>query len=216
MIHARKDYECIQESTGGNTLKIPYQEPVFLIRGQDKVGALTVKIWCILAWLVGAKWNIVSMAWRHANAMAKWPKKKLPDLKEYKMKIVLLVVSVLIASAASAQSGRLKPSNNQCADAFANGERASFQLKDQVPRNSRKYKYLLNQGFAFGATAETMYLGDKSQDSLCTLENLQKLETLNKVLDTPVLQTQSNENPDLDLAGKALKAGSKKYLDSLK
>lgn len=44
MIHARKDYDRIQDPDG----KIPIDEPVFLIRGQDPVGADAVMKWAEL------------------------------------------------------------------------------------------------------------------------------------------------------------------------
>jgi len=41
MIHARRDYDQIQDPDG----KIPPDEPVFLVRGQDPVGWLTLVAW---------------------------------------------------------------------------------------------------------------------------------------------------------------------------
>lgn len=41
MIHARRDYDHIQDPTG----KIPLDEPVFLVRGQDPNGWRTVVSW---------------------------------------------------------------------------------------------------------------------------------------------------------------------------
>lgn len=50
MIHARKDYDHIQDPSG----KIPLDEPVFLVRGQDPDGWYTVASW--IAWHFN--WNI--------------------------------------------------------------------------------------------------------------------------------------------------------------
>jgi len=44
MIHARRDYDRIQDPDS----KIPLDEPVFLIRGQDPVGAAVVRYWAQL------------------------------------------------------------------------------------------------------------------------------------------------------------------------
>jgi hypothetical protein len=44
MIHARADYNRIQDPAN----KIPQDEPVFLLRGQDKVAAATVRVWAVL------------------------------------------------------------------------------------------------------------------------------------------------------------------------
>lgn len=44
MIHARKDYDRIQDPDG----VIPLDEPVFLVRGQDPVGYLVVREWAQL------------------------------------------------------------------------------------------------------------------------------------------------------------------------
>ncbi len=48
MIHARKDYDHIQDPSG----KIPLDEPVFLVRGQDPDGWRTVASWiaCRFNW----------------------------------------------------------------------------------------------------------------------------------------------------------------------
>jgi hypothetical protein len=77
MKHARHDYDRIQDPSG----KIPADEPVFLIRGQDRVGAETVRYWAMLAAGFGASPEIVEMAERHANAMEAWTTKKVPDLQ---------------------------------------------------------------------------------------------------------------------------------------
>lgn len=78
MKHARPDYDAIQDSPLQSL--IPFDEPVFLIRGQDKVGANAVRAWAALARKNGADEAIVQMALNHADKMEAWPKKKTPDL----------------------------------------------------------------------------------------------------------------------------------------
>ncbi|GIL13651.1 MAG: hypothetical protein BroJett038_23710 [Chloroflexota bacterium] len=60
---------------------IPDDEPVFLVRGQDVVGAATVRAWADMAQDAGAAREIVRIAREHAEKMAAWPKKKVADLK---------------------------------------------------------------------------------------------------------------------------------------
>lgn len=109
MRHARADYDVFQdisaakilaaEVLAGNGLedkacelarqilaekapspRIPYDEPVFLIRGQDAVGADAVRAWADLAEKQGADPEIIRIAREHANKMAAWATKKTPDL----------------------------------------------------------------------------------------------------------------------------------------
>lgn len=75
MLHAREDYARIQDPVR----LIPEDEPVFLIRGQDKVGAATVRVWADFAEFEGASPEIVKMARDHADKMDAWAK-KAPDL----------------------------------------------------------------------------------------------------------------------------------------
>ena len=67
-------------TTNGTTRVIPMDEPVFLIRGQDAVGADAVRAWADLAERAGAASDIVEIARDHAAKMDAWPKKKVPDL----------------------------------------------------------------------------------------------------------------------------------------
>lgn len=80
MKHARYEYDRIQDPMG----KIPEDEPVFLIRGQDAVGPAAVRAWVLLAEAAGASPNITTMAKRHADLMEAWQeatgKAKVPDL----------------------------------------------------------------------------------------------------------------------------------------
>lgn len=76
MRHARADYERIQDPAG----LIPADEPVFLIRGQDVVGADAVAAWANLHERAGGDPSVAAMARRHAAAMDAWGKKKHADV----------------------------------------------------------------------------------------------------------------------------------------
>lgn len=76
MKHARSDYDRIQDPEG----LIPENEPVFLIRAQDKVSAATVRDWANKAAIVGADPEIVDAALAHAQRMEEWPIKKVPNV----------------------------------------------------------------------------------------------------------------------------------------
>jgi len=81
VIHAREDYNRIQDPAG----KIPIDEPVFLIRGQDTVGPEAVEAWAELAEKLGAGSDIILKAREHAEAMRTWQwchSKKTPDLPQ--------------------------------------------------------------------------------------------------------------------------------------
>lgn len=77
-----------QITTNGTTRLIPDDEPVFLLRGQDKHAAMSVRCW---AQLVendeGPHSEIAAVARAHADKMDAWPKKKAPDLKTPNAKI---------------------------------------------------------------------------------------------------------------------------------
>lgn len=76
MKHARADYDRIQDPAG----LIPEDEPVFLIRGQDSIGAAVVLMWSYLAQQAGASHDICERARQHAIAMLHWEPKKIPDM----------------------------------------------------------------------------------------------------------------------------------------
>lgn len=83
MLHARDDYSSIQEiTTNGTMRRIPADEPVFLIRGQDAVGGAAVRAWAELAEANGAGGHILAVARNHAAKMDAWPKKKVADLPD--------------------------------------------------------------------------------------------------------------------------------------
>jgi hypothetical protein len=79
MKHARTDYDRIQDPAG----KIPQDEPVFLIRGQDMVGPSAVETWALLADMAGADASIVAAARAQVERMREWQRSgnyKVPDM----------------------------------------------------------------------------------------------------------------------------------------
>lgn len=79
MKHARDDYSHIQDHTG----KIPEDEPVFLLRGQDTHAPAVVRLWARLAENGGASAEIVDSAYAQAVAMDAWQREvavKKPNL----------------------------------------------------------------------------------------------------------------------------------------
>lgn len=79
MRHARADYQRIQDPAG----LIPEDEPVFLVRAQDKAGPATVSFWAEEAEAFGAAPEIVSAAREQSRRMEYWQAthgSKVPDL----------------------------------------------------------------------------------------------------------------------------------------
>ena len=79
MIHARDDYNRIQDPAG----LIPQDEPVFLLRGQDKHAPEVVAFWANLVLREGGDPTIGNMAMQHSRRMKDWQAehgKKAPDL----------------------------------------------------------------------------------------------------------------------------------------
>ncbi len=80
MRHARSDYNRIQDPD----YKIPEDEPVFIIRGQDVAGPDAVRAWAALAKANGASPDIVIMAKDWAEVMEQYQTQtgrcKVPDL----------------------------------------------------------------------------------------------------------------------------------------
>lgn len=75
MKHARSDY-----NNDDLTLRIPDDEPVFLIRAQDIVSGDAVRAWANLHDLAGGDPELSRLAREHARLMDEWPKKKRADL----------------------------------------------------------------------------------------------------------------------------------------
>jgi len=68
MIHARDDYNRIQDPAG----KIAYDEPVFLIRAKDKVSAAAVRAWAELHKAAGGDPVLSQIAYDHADRIEDW------------------------------------------------------------------------------------------------------------------------------------------------
>lgn len=76
MKHAREDYNRFQDPEN----KIPVDEPVFILRGQDKYGARTVNFYADLVEENNGSKDIIEVTRKLANWMRDWPKHKEPDM----------------------------------------------------------------------------------------------------------------------------------------
>jgi hypothetical protein len=77
MKHARDDYNRIQDPAG----IIPADEPVFLLRGQDKFAAETLRYYAhLVKHQRSPDMKIVFATLKQADAMDAWPTHKAPDL----------------------------------------------------------------------------------------------------------------------------------------
>lgn len=79
MIHARKDYNRIQDPEG----LIGENEPVFLLRAKDKTAPNTLRHWAQLQLNEGNPGLHVQLALNHTNIMEEWQKEhgcKMPDV----------------------------------------------------------------------------------------------------------------------------------------
>ena len=81
MLHAREDYMRIQDPEG----KIPDDEPVFLLRGQDLAAPDAVRFWADTAAALHGTYDtdIVERALKQADAMDQWQRdhqSKVPDM----------------------------------------------------------------------------------------------------------------------------------------
>jgi hypothetical protein len=75
--HAREDYnDRIQDSSG----LIPSDEPVWLIRGQDKIAADAVRSYANLHRLNGGSDQVYEAAMKQADLMEAWEPKKSADI----------------------------------------------------------------------------------------------------------------------------------------
>jgi hypothetical protein len=55
------------------------EEPVFILRGQDRLAVPAIFFWAQMAEKHGVKMKKVSGAWHCAEVMASWPNRKTPD-----------------------------------------------------------------------------------------------------------------------------------------
>jgi hypothetical protein len=59
--------------------KVPHDEPVFILRAQDKYAAHLVLQWAILLNNAGGNFEKVKEALQISKEMSNWPTQKLPD-----------------------------------------------------------------------------------------------------------------------------------------
>jgi len=64
--------QVLEDQHGGH-------EPVFVLRGQDRLAVPTIFFWAQLAEKHGVSLKKVSGAWHCAEQMASWPNRKTPD-----------------------------------------------------------------------------------------------------------------------------------------
>lgn len=78
MIHARPDYDRIQDPAG----LIPADEPVFILRGQDMHAPELVTRWAEMQLAAGGDPGLAQLALQQANRMRLWQRNfavKVPD-----------------------------------------------------------------------------------------------------------------------------------------
>lgn len=82
MLHARNDYDHIQDASG----KIAADEPVFLLRAKDICAPEAVEAWAAVAEAEGADALIVATARQQASRMRQWQEAtgiaKVPDMPQ--------------------------------------------------------------------------------------------------------------------------------------
>ena len=79
MIHARPDYEAIQDPRG----LIPEDEPVFLLRAQDVCAPATLDRWIDFARISGVDPDMIERVIQLRRVMMLWQQKrkvKIPDM----------------------------------------------------------------------------------------------------------------------------------------
>ena len=78
MFHGRKDYD-----ERGAVGDIPEEEPVFLIRGQDRLGAAAVRAYAELLRVTGGDHEHIKSCMAHAHRMELWAdgRGKAPDME---------------------------------------------------------------------------------------------------------------------------------------
>jgi hypothetical protein len=73
--HAREDYDRIQDPEG----KIPDDEPVFLLRGQDVLAPIALETYANECERYGLM-SLAKITREHLNKMRALPHRKMPDL----------------------------------------------------------------------------------------------------------------------------------------
>lgn len=70
----RQDYDSLFTQGG-----LAPGEPVFIIRGRDRVAGDAIRAYADLAYQVGAPAEALELALQQADAVDRWPNKKIPD-----------------------------------------------------------------------------------------------------------------------------------------
>jgi hypothetical protein len=68
-----------QERVAGCFAKAAEDEPLFVLRAQDKLAPIVIRLWAELAAFNGAGLEKVHEAKRLAFEMEQWPSRKFPD-----------------------------------------------------------------------------------------------------------------------------------------
>ena len=79
MLHAREDYQRIQDPLG----KIGEDEPVFLVRAKDVLAPMVMRQWAMLHRIQGGDSAMSDSVEKHANLTEKWQREygcKVADL----------------------------------------------------------------------------------------------------------------------------------------
>lgn len=81
MLHARKDYQRIQDPLNAKDKGIPKDEPVFLLRAQDPLFIPVLTVYAEMAKAIGCDAPLVQSVIAHRELARLWPnKKQRPDL----------------------------------------------------------------------------------------------------------------------------------------
>lgn len=67
------------KATSETLKKVADDEPIFVLRGQDRLASVIVREWAGLAAMNGCPDEKVKEAYDCAEAMDNWPTRKLPD-----------------------------------------------------------------------------------------------------------------------------------------
>lgn len=81
MLHARKDYNRIQDPLNAKDKGIPKDEPVFLLRAQDPLFDPMLAIYESMARAIGCDSRLVQSVKAHRELARLWPVRKVkPDM----------------------------------------------------------------------------------------------------------------------------------------
>ena len=75
----RKLLAPVEEQREAGVVPIPDEEPVFLLRAQDKTAATLVSQWAVWNEPEGVAPDLIQAAREHAVLMREWPKQKVAD-----------------------------------------------------------------------------------------------------------------------------------------